>query len=335
MIYAPALKAAGFDVEVRSMFSDSYLAELYGSGRRSPTQIIAAYWRRIIDVLRAGAFDVVWLEKELFPFWPGAAERMLAATGTRYIVDFDDAVFHRYDQHASRLVRLLFAAKMKPLLRRAFAASVGNRYLAAWAAGSGAGRIEVIPTVVDLGRYPRAAAAAPDAAELRIGWIGNPLNTAYLWLLRDALRELAARRRIKLVTVGASSLAGLGVPVEQHPWTPESEVQLLMRFDAGIMPLPDSAFERGKCGYKLIQYFACGKPAVASPVGANVDIIGGKEVGFLAESPAQWIEALEKLAASQDLRTRMGSNGRRLVEREFSLEAAAPRVIAMMDEACR
>ncbi|MBL0298022.1 MAG: glycosyltransferase [Betaproteobacteria bacterium] len=35
------------------------------------------------------------------------------------------------------------------------------------------------------------------------------------------------------------------------------------------MPLPDSPWERGKCGYTLVQYTACGVPVVASPVGVN------------------------------------------------------------------
>jgi glycosyltransferase involved in cell wall biosynthesis len=39
------------------------------------------------------------------------------------------------------------------------------------------------------------------------------------------------------------------------------------------MPLPDSPWERGKCGYTLVQYTACGVPVVASPVGVNRELV--------------------------------------------------------------
>ena len=56
-----------------------------------------------------------------------------------------------------------------------------------------------------------------------------------------------------------------GVPVEIKPWAEETEAADMRSVDAGIMPLPDASWERGKCGYKLIQYMACAKPIVASP----------------------------------------------------------------------
>ncbi len=62
--------------------------------------------------------------------------------------------------------------------------------------------------------------------------------------------------------------------------------------DIGIMPLPDSPFERGKTGYKLIQYMACGLPVVASPVGANRTIVADEINGFLAKAKAEWRHVL-------------------------------------------
>jgi glycosyltransferase involved in cell wall biosynthesis len=41
----------------------------------------------------------------------------------------------------------------------------------------------------------------------------------------------------------------------------------------GIMPLEDTAWARGKCSFKMLQYMSCGIPVVVSPVGMNLEIL--------------------------------------------------------------
>jgi hypothetical protein len=100
--------------------------------------------------------------------------------------------------------------------------------------------------------------------------------------------------------------------------------------DIGIMPLTDTPWSRGKCGYKLIQYMACGLPVVASPVGVNTHIVEHGVNGFLAASDAEWRDALYKLARDPGLRQKMGTAGRLKVETDYSLAAWGPRVAAML-----
>ena len=85
------------------------------------------------------------------------------------------------------------------------------------------------------------------------------------------------------------------VPIEARPWSEATEVAELERFDVGIMPLPDGPWERGKCGYKLIQYMACGRPVVASPVGMSAQIVEHGVTGLLARTSADWVAALRAL----------------------------------------
>ena len=100
--------------------------------------------------------------------------------------------------------------------------------------------------------------------------------------------------------------------------------------DIGIMPLTDTPWARGKCGYKLIQYMACGIPVIASPVGVNAELVEHGVNGFLASSDAEWAETLQTLLHDPDLRARMGEAGRRKVEREYSLQVWGPRVAHML-----
>ncbi|MDR9769432.1 glycosyltransferase [Acetomicrobium sp.] len=105
--------------------------------------------------------------------------------------------------------------------------------------------------------------------------------------------------------MGSGPVELVGVPVEILPWTEENEVAAIQNFDVGIMPLPDGPWERGKCGYKLIQYMACGRPVVASPVGVNRQIVEHGVNGFLANDTADWITALRELRDNAPLREAM------------------------------
>jgi glycosyltransferase involved in cell wall biosynthesis len=115
-----------------------------------------------------------------------------------------------------------------------------------------------------------------------------------------------------------------GVPVESVPWTEAGEADALRRMDAGLMPLRDDPFSRGKCGFKLLQYAATGIPAVASPVGANTAIVEHGRTGFLAATEGEWEEALRRLAGDPALRARTGAAARRLAEERWSAAVLAP-----------
>jgi glycosyltransferase involved in cell wall biosynthesis len=92
------------------------------------------------------------------------------------------------------------------------------------------------------------------------------------------------------------------------------------------LTLPDNPWERGKCGFKLIQYMACGKPVVASPVGENREIVVDGVNGFLASSQDELGRALERLKSDRELCKTMGVNGRSMVEEKYCLQVTAPRL---------
>jgi glycosyltransferase involved in cell wall biosynthesis len=100
------------------------------------------------------------------------------------------------------------------------------------------------------------------------------------------------------------------------------------------MPLCDTPWERGKCAYKLLQVMAAGKPVIASPVGANRQVVRHGVNGFLAETMDEWTEALLKLA-DPELRQRMGAEARKTVEEQYTTAIASPRLAAILSEAAQ
>jgi glycosyltransferase involved in cell wall biosynthesis len=327
-LYLEVLNEAGISGDVYPFLGDDYVRRLHAGLTADVASILRAYGRRLLLLLQARHYDLLWIEKEALPWLPAWAELALfRMTGTRIIVDYDDAVFHTYDQHPNGIVRTLLGLKIDRIMSAADLVIVGNGYLGLRAKAAGARAIAEVPTVVDLKCYlePRSALACT-GEPFTIGWIGSSLTSSYLELLRPALAKLASRLPLRIILVGAAEAALSGLPVELVPWSLETEAAELARFDVGLMPLPDRPWERGKCGYKLIQYMASALPVVASPVGINCKIVIPGETGFLAETDADWLSSLSRLYHEPKLRQRMGAAGRQRVGENYSLAVTAPRM---------
>jgi glycosyltransferase involved in cell wall biosynthesis len=332
MQYLPHVEEAGIEVCKFPLFSDNYVLGLQ-QGRRDVSEILLAYFRRLKILMAGGRFDLLWIEKEIFPWLPAWLENALLSNGVPYVLDYDDAVFHYYDQHPKAAVRRLLGGKHRELMRNAAMVVAGNEYLAAYARDAGAGRVEILPTAIDLARYPvgQISSDVSNGDLPRVGWIGQRATAEFLRVLVPLFERLAEQGKSRFVAIGIDAQQ-LGLPMESVAWSEATEVALLQALDIGIMPLVDAPFERGKCGYKLIQYMACGLPVVASPVGVNCQIVEHGVNGFLADSQQAWEDALRTLLADPLLRERMGAAGREKVARQYCIQVTGPKLVSMLKE---
>ncbi|MBN9249072.1 MAG: glycosyltransferase family 4 protein [Mesorhizobium sp.] len=187
-------------------------------------------------------------------------------------------------------------------------------------------------TEQDFGRFPaiRADAATPYPRQHHIA--SEPSRSQVDRRKRQLCTQasdLLARHDAVFRAVGAGKPPDPLVNFEFPDWSEAHEVELIQGMDIGIMPLEDSPFARGKCGYKLIQYMACGLPVVASPVGVNSKLVTHGENGFLASTEAEWRAAIERLLSDPELRRRMGAAGRAKVESDYSIQTYGPKVAGM------
>ncbi|MGA9583475.1 MAG: glycosyltransferase family 4 protein [Allosphingosinicella sp.] len=325
--YIPYLREHGIEVEILPLLPNSHL-EALNLGRRRGLGAPIAYMKRLAALLTRRDYDLLWVHFELFPYMPGWTERLAGWRGKPVVYDYDDANFHVYDSNRNAMVRRFLGGKLGPVLSRAAAVVCGNRYIEAYAERFCPNTI-IIPTVVDTDVYlPAGPGSAQPAAPL-VGWVGSPTT----WLnvepliptIVDTLSPFGGRFR----AVGPGSAATALPGIELVEWSEASEVGELQRLDIGIMPLLDRPFQKGKCGYKLIQYMACGVPVIASPVGVNSEIVTHGENGFLASTEEEWAEALRRLLSDAGLRRRMGEAGRRRVEQRYSLRVQQPRLLEL------
>lgn len=328
MQYRPWLEDAGFNVEYAALFDDDYLQKLY-SGQKSETHLLRYYRQRISKLRQRPKPKLAWIEYETLPWLPWIVEQALLPTSVPIVSDYDDALFHRYDLHKLPPVRWFLGRKIDQVMQHSQLVTAGNTYLADRALHARAGHVEIVPTVVDLAQYTvRSEPSTTPSAH--VGWIGTP-NTWHVFgkNLYDQLNNTLGVHGARFKAVGAKLEAQSSGALDIVPWSEETEVSAIQSMDIGVMPLTDTPWARGKCGYKLIQYMACGLPVVASPVGVNKDIVEHGVNGFLAETDKEWRSAIETLLSDAELRRRMGAAGRKKVEESYSLQVWGPRVAQM------
>jgi glycosyltransferase involved in cell wall biosynthesis len=323
----PFLKQAGIEIAIAPLFDNTYLDRLFNGQKQSMGNIAGAYAKRIAKLFSARDYDFIWVHCELFPYLPSFMERLVSISGKPVIYDYDDAIFHQYDQHNNPLIQAILSNKLAPLMRRANLAFCGNAYLRAYA-DRYCKHTEIIPTTVDITLYqPRSAASS---SPLTIGWIGSPSTWRYCAQMADVLSTFAKKENSRVLIIGAQHAADSALPFEFRDWAEEREIADIQEMDIGIMPIPDEPWARGKCGYKLIQYMACGIPVIASPVGVNSEIVEHGVNGFLASTPEEWRAAITQLANDADLRKRMGEAGRARVEAHYSIQQFGPRMAELI-----
>lgn len=323
--YFPYLEKAGFEVQVSPLFSEQYLVNLY-AGKSTLKDAVKGYAARFFQLIQLRQFDHIVLEKELFPYLPEWAERMLSFFNVKYIVDYDDAIFHNYDQSTNSFIKNILSNKIDTVMKLSQVVVAGNSYLADRANRAGARRIEIIPTVIDLERYPPLVFTPKQP--LVLGWIGTKSTfEKHVLPIMPWLQKAVVENGIEVHIVGANSKENFGENIKFFPWREATEVAMIHQFDLGMMPLEDTLWEKGKCSYKLIQYMACGKPVIASPVGMNKEVVNEGKNGFTAVTEKDWLAAIKTLVTDAEKRQSFGEAGRRLVEEKFALQVTAKKWI--------
>ncbi len=335
--YFPYLREHGVIPSLHPFMSSEFYRLRYTRGElsRKAGYFFVSSLRRFLDVLRAGEADVLFVHREAFPIGGHFVEQVLARIGVPMVFDFDDAVYLPSPGGAGGWLQVLKRPERTArVIELADHVVAGNENLAAYARRYNP-NVTVIPTPVDTAVF--CPAPEPRLSErVVIGWVGSDTTAPYLLMIRDALERIARRYpQVEVQVVGGTQMP-LDVPnLVSRRWTLEGELESLRGFDIGIMPMPDSEWTRGKCGFKALLYMSVAVPPVCSPVGVTTDIIHDGVNGLLATTTEEWVDKLARLIEQRELRWQMGRSGRRTVEERFSLSSQAPRFLEVLLQAAQ
>ena len=191
--------------------------------------------------------------------------------------------------------------------------------------------VEVIPTAIDQERY-RLKAYPVQQGKVTLGWIGDHGSIHYLEKMRPLFERVGERYpHVELKIVCDTFFDCDRMKVIKKAWSSEEEVADLQGFDIGLMPLVDDPWSWGKCGLKIIQYQGVGVPVVCTPVGINKDLVEDGINGYWAMTQEEWEKKLSLLIEDSQLRERMGREGRKRVLENYTYQASAPRLFALLE----
>jgi len=317
----------GIEMHINPLFDKFYFdAE---SKWKKLLVVLLAYIKRLILIVQLlispKKYDLVLLEYELFPYFPAWFEYLFAKRDIRYIVDYDDAIFHKYDMHRYIFINSLLKDKIAKVMTYAQTVIVCNPYLETYANRCNA-HVITLPTVVELDKYKEALQSYDKIknSEFVIGWIGSKTTSVYVLELLEDMKKFATKyKNVRFHLVGfdenlLTQNEKYDTCIDVIPWSEIDEIENILAFDIGIMPLADDAWSRGKCGFKLIQYMSCQKPVIASAVGVNCDIVEEGKGGLLVKSGDSWFTAFEKLYLGNTLREKMIQNNIKIIENKFN-----------------
>jgi glycosyltransferase involved in cell wall biosynthesis len=196
-------------------------------------------------------------------------------------------------------------------------------------------RASWIPDNVDtsLFRPGRGRRARRGGRPLRLVWSGMARKAKPLLLVRDALAEL---RDAELVVVSNEEPPELGelraaIPTRFVPFDLRGYARLLRECDVIVSPKRlVNGYELGHTEWKITLGMAAGLPAVASPQQSYVEAIGHRGGGIVADSAAEWAEALERLAADRSLREAMGARGLETVRERYATPVVARQYLDLL-----
>ncbi|AWM39636.1 hypothetical protein GobsT_20160 [Gemmata obscuriglobus] len=264
------------------------------------------------------SYDAAVLQRKLLPRW---AVTLLRHRVRRLLFDFDDAVYLRDSYSAKGFDDPKRATRFRATVEACDLVIAGNRFLAEEAQKYvPADRVTVIPTCVDLDRYPVAEHSATGA--IKLVWVGSSSTLKGLERFAPTLSAIGRAVpgvRLKLICDRFTEFPPL--PVERCVWSEPREAEEIAAADIGIGWVPDDPWSRGKCALKVLQYQAAGLPVVANPVGVQGDFVRDNETGFCASTTDEWIGAVRALAGAATLRKRLGETARREVRARYSVAA--------------
>jgi len=311
--YFDALKANGYVIANQSFLDTATWDILYlpGNTIKKIWGVVKGFLRRVLMLIRSFNYDYIFIHREASPIGPPIFEWILCKVLNKNVIyDYDDAIWKENTTNSNRIASFVkWSHKVASISKWSTKVSVGNAFLADYAKQFNK-QVVINPTTIDTINHH--VPKQHDDEKVVIGWTGTHSTLQYLEPIADILNEIIDSRNIELLIIA-----------NQEPKSAIKKftfIDDLNMISIGLMPLKDDEWAKGKCGFKALQFMALEKPVLVSPVGVNGAIVENGVSGYHCTNAQEWKQGLLELIDDIALRKKMGINGRKKVENEFSVK---------------
>lgn len=321
--YLQILNENGFKYSLYSFYSDKTWEILHWEGHTFSkiSRIIWAFIVRFFQIFKSINYDFVFIHREVAPIGPPFLEWIIGKVLQKKIIyDFDDAIWlPNFSEANTKFQKLKYYSKVNGIMKLASRISAGNQYLLDYSSQFNSNGI-LNPTTIDTVNYHNPSLYQEISKDkIVIGWTGTHTTAKYLEFLVPIIERLEKDFDFEFCVISNEEPTLNLTNLNFVKWKKESEIEDLLRFTIGVMPLSDDKWSKGKCGFKALQYMALGIPAIASPVGVNSEIIDHGLNGFLCATENQWYESLHYLMSNPEEIKKMHQAARKKIIDKYSV----------------
>ncbi|MDQ0359816.1 glycosyltransferase [Breznakia pachnodae] len=280
-----------YDVKWFYFWNNTYVTKYMHQKKKYLVQITAMYLfniiRRIFQLLFiAPKCNVVIFQKACLPKMKLNLIKKLKKRKCKIIFDVDDAVYLDKKDSSDNIAILSDAV------------IVGNNTLYRHYVEVNENTI-IIPTVDDTRKYEPYYSDTYN--NKIIGWLGSSSTIDNLDLIITPINKVIERHpNIKFVYISDDPKDYLSKIKNSYfvKWSADTYLDEISKFTIGIMPLKSNDYNKGKCGFKLIQYLNMKKPVIASNVGVNEKIVDN--YGYVINQESEWKTYIEEVLENQE-----------------------------------
>ena len=321
--YFSALEKNNISYVVVPFLDDKVWDVLYQKGNFAHKifAVFKGFVKRYLLLFSLGKYDYVFIHREAAPVGPPLLEWLISKVFRKKIIfDFDDAIWLPNTSESNKIFSILkFYANTKSICRWAYKVSCGNNYLCDFAKQFNS-NVVYNPTTIDTTNYHNKTKQRT-TTKLVIGWTGSHSTVQYLDDLIPVFKELEKEFDFELAVISDRQPEFDLKSLNFIQWKKETEIDDLLRFDIGIMPLRDDKWSKGKCGFKALQYMSLGIPALVSPVGVNTKIVDHDINGFICNTNDDWKKHLSLLLSDKNKLSELSAKTREKIINNYSVKS--------------
>nr|WP_262910512.1 glycosyltransferase family 4 protein [Pontibacter silvestris] len=318
----PLLQEQSIKYKVAPFWSEEAWGILYEQGHwaQKLNRLLIGCFKRLLLLLQLPRYSYIFIHREATPVGPPWFEWMAAKVFRKKIIfDFDDAIWlPSTTTNNNKAAKYKWHSKTESICRWSYKVSCGNKFLQSFANRHNKATV-FLPTVIDT-QHQHNQLKQQYTEEVNIGWTGSHSTLPYLKLIEPVLQRLEQRYDFNFIVIADKAPDLQLKSLRYVPWQQKTEINDLLQFNIGIMPLPDTTWAKGKCAFKALQYMALGIPAVVSAVGANLQAVPDGVAGYVCHTEQEWYNRLEQLLLDAGLRAEIGKAGRQHVQQCYSLQ---------------